>query len=167
MWRPKYVSLLATTFNTSCLRKRSLRLKWYYLHWTNIKITFPSKSVITSSIVEWLWYPFYFPPLIVYSHFISSLKEACTLLSTGRVTYTWNYVGMRKLYSTSWLKLCGHEKIIQYELTEFFNKAIVKVTKIKKRNKIYGFRAADICLLNPDMLTDIESEVNCGDKWSD
>ena len=66
--------------------------------------------------------------------------------------------------SDLYLKLCGHEKIIQYELTEFFNKAIVKVTKIKKRNKIYGFRAADICLLNPDMLTDIESEVNCGDK---
>jgi hypothetical protein len=36
----------------------------------------------------------------------------------------------------------------------------VKVTKIKKRNEIYDIRAADVCLLNPDMLTDIES----GDK---
>jgi hypothetical protein len=39
--------------------------------------------------------------------------------------------GDRGLY----LKICVNEKIIQYELAEFFNKAIAKITKLKKKMK--------------------------------
>jgi hypothetical protein len=35
--------------------------------------------------------------------------------------------------SDLYLKICAHEKIIQYELAEFFNKTIVKVTIIDKK----------------------------------
>jgi hypothetical protein len=49
-------------------------------------------------------------------------------------------------------------KIMQYDVAKFFNKVCLGMTKIKKI--IFGFRTADVCLLTPEMFTEIEFETN-------
>jgi hypothetical protein len=55
------------------------------------------------------------------------------------------------------LKRNGYDEITQYELAYFFNKASLKFTEMDERN--ISFQSCR-CLLNPEMFTETEFEVN-------
>jgi hypothetical protein len=96
----------------------------FLLYWTIMQVTFPSKSVITATIVQWLLSAFHLTPVILCRHFVL-LKTlwvhnttGCVLLSyfilrfmgpwkllsTLSVVCALKEVGIKKLRSTYWLK---------------------------------------------------------------
>lgn len=86
--------------------------------------------------------PFHFIPPIFRLLYLTSEKP-WNRLSKGSVICVWKWVHMKKLRNTRWY--------------DFSTKPVWRSVKCKK--EVAGFRAADVCLVNPGMFTETEFEM--------